>query len=65
MKVAIVAGNTFLKAVAFERVLLRYGASVIVFNSLDTAGTWLGIEVDAVECTLQQLRVQARGRTNQ
>ena len=46
MKVAIVADEAFMKAVAFERVLLRYGASVVVFNFLDNACTWLGIEAE-------------------
>ena len=60
MKVAIVASEAFKKAVAFERVLLRYGASVVVFNFLENACTWLGIAAAEIERTLQQLRDQAR-----
>ena len=65
MKVAIVASEAFKKAVAFERVLLRYGASVVVFNFLENACTWLGIEAEEIERRLRQLRGQARGRTSQ
>jgi len=63
MKVAIVASEAFKKAVAFERVLLRYGASVVVFNFLENACTWLGIAAEEIERLLRQLRGQARGRT--
>jgi hypothetical protein len=65
LKVAIVASEAFKKAVAFERVLLRYGVSVVVFNFLENACTWLGIEAEEIERTLRQLRGQARGRTSQ
>ena len=65
MKVAIVAAEAFKKAVAFERVLLRYGASVVVFNFLENACTWLGIEAEEIERLLRHLRGQARGRTSQ
>ena len=65
LKVAIVASEAFKKAVAFERVLLRYGASVVVFNFLENACTWLGIEAEEIERTLRQLRGQARGRASQ
>jgi hypothetical protein len=56
MKVAIVAGDAFRSAVVFERAIARYGASVIVFNSLDIASRWLGIGADNVERALQLLR---------
>jgi hypothetical protein len=49
MKVAIVAGEPFNKAVIFERAISRYGATAIVFNFLDTACTWLGIEAAEIE----------------
>jgi hypothetical protein len=58
MKAAIVAGpvQAYTKAVAVERRLSRYGASVFVFNALDTACTWLGVNPDEVDRTLQGLR---------
>jgi hypothetical protein len=59
MKVAIVAGVAFMTAVAFEREIARYGASAIVFNSLDIACTWLGIGTDEVERILKLLRTQS------
>jgi hypothetical protein len=65
LKVTIVAAEAFKKAVAFERVLLRYGVSVVVFNFLENACTWLGIAAEEIERTLQQLQGQARGRTSQ
>jgi len=61
MKVAIVAGKAFNKAVIFERVISRYGATAIVFNFLDSACTWLGIDNDEMKRSLQQLRAKARG----
>ncbi len=64
MRVAIVAGDAFDKAVVFERVISRYGASVIVFNVLNTACKWLGIDVTEAKPMLQRLRTQLRGETN-
>jgi hypothetical protein len=58
MRAAIVAGDAFKSAVIFERGIARHGASVIVFNSLDVASTWLGIGVGDVERTLQLLSAQ-------
>jgi hypothetical protein len=61
MKTAIVAADAFEKAVTFERFIYRY-MSVIVFNSLNTACVWLGIQTDEAERALQSLRAQAHGR---
>jgi hypothetical protein len=55
MKVAIVAGKSFNKAVLFERAIARYGATAIVFNFLDSACRWLGIDFKEVRQTLRQL----------
>jgi hypothetical protein len=60
MKAAIVAGDAFQKAVTFERLITRYGASVIVFNSLATACTWLNLNEGEVKGALQDLRLQLR-----
>ena len=62
MKVAIVAGIAFQHAVVFERVLERHGATVIVFNFLDTARKWLNLPSDEVERTFGQLRAQVKGK---
>jgi len=64
MKVAVVAGEAFNEAVIFERVISRYGASVVVFNLLHTACKWLGIDVDEAETMLRGLRTQSRRETN-
>ncbi len=61
MKVAIVAGEPFNKAVLFERAIARYGATAIVFNFPDTACKWLGVDHEEVKRTLQQLRAPSRG----
>jgi hypothetical protein len=63
MKAAVVAGEPFWKAVDFELLISQYGASVIVFNSLSTACTWLGIHADQVDKTLRQLQAAPPGAT--
>lgn len=60
LKVAIVANEAFKKAVIFERFFLRYQPSVIVFNNLETACTWLGISPDTAAHTLRSLRKLVR-----
>jgi hypothetical protein len=64
VRLAIVAGEAFEKAALFDRLFLRYQPSAIVFNSLDIACAWLGIEVDRAERTLQQLLEQSRAGKN-
>jgi hypothetical protein len=60
LKVAIVANEAFKKAVIFERFFLRYQPSVIVFNNLETACTWLGIRPDRAAEALRSLRKLVR-----
>jgi len=57
MRVAIVAGEDFDKAVAFERIIARYGAAAIVFNFPDTARLWLDLDAEDVDRSLRQLRI--------
>ncbi|HVO77104.1 MAG TPA: hypothetical protein VMT60_03880, partial [Candidatus Bathyarchaeia archaeon] len=64
LKVAIVASEVFAKAAIFERLMSLYRLSVIVFNSLDTACTWLGIDADEAERTLQEMGAQSRAGPN-
>jgi hypothetical protein len=64
MRVAIVADNAFWKAIEFERIISRYGASAIVFNTLPTACLWLNLDALEVESRLRQMRAQVRGRPN-
>ncbi len=62
VKMAIVASEEFTKASVFEHILLQYRPSVIVFNSLDTACTWLGIDTCATEKILANMKApSARG----
>ena len=63
MKVAIVAGTGFEKAVAFERVLERHGATAIVFNFLDSARKWLNIDADETNRAVQELYARSRSGT--
>jgi hypothetical protein len=57
---AIVAGDAFVKADAFERLIRRYGLFAFVFNSLNPACAWLGIDATDAGRILQSLRTQAR-----
>ena len=56
LRVAVVAEDAFWKAVAFERLISKYRALVVVFNSLSTACTWLGIDAEKADAKLKQLR---------
>ena len=60
VRAAIVAGDAFVKAGQFERLIARYRPFVFVFNSLNPACRWLGIDREEVEDTLQTLRTGAR-----
>ncbi len=62
LKVAILTHHEFDKAVAFERLLNRYGASVIVFNNPETACKWLGTDPDQAESVLQRIRAARRAK---
>ncbi|HTP00078.1 MAG TPA: hypothetical protein VMJ64_01790 [Anaerolineales bacterium] len=56
MKVAILSETEFERAVKFERILMRYAASAIVFHSADVACTWLGLNDEKVRTVLKRLR---------
>lgn len=58
VKMAIVASEEFSKAAIFEHTLLQYRPSVIVFNSLDTACAWLGIETGVAENIFAKLKAE-------
>ncbi len=60
LKLAIIAHTQFDKVTGFQAVLVRYGASVIVFNHTSAACKWLGIDTDAAEAVLYRLRDAAR-----
>jgi len=68
IRAAIVAEEAFKKSLIFEHFVSRFaadsGASVIVFNMIDGACRWLGIDANQAEQTLRELRAQSRGITN-
>lgn len=60
LRAAIVAQGLFEKAKIFEKIVAGYTPSVIVFNDIDTACVWLGIDVKAADKALQLLREKAQ-----
>jgi len=63
-KMAMVANEAYQMSNIFQRLISKYPLTVIAFNSLDTACTWLDIDADESECALQQLRAKAREGTD-
>jgi hypothetical protein len=57
---AIVAHHTFHEAQMFERNLESQGPRIIVFNNVDTACTWLGVDTTDVRDAIDDLRRQLR-----
>ena len=53
--VAIVAQDAFWDARSFEKALSQHGETVIVFNDLDTACTWLGVDLSSTREHLGQM----------
>ena len=53
VRAAIAAGDAFAKAGVFERLIAPYRPFVFVFNSLNPACGWLGIDAREPERTLQ------------
>jgi len=64
IRAAVVAGEAFEKSVAFERLITPFGPSLFVFNGLETACIWLGIDAGVAERTLRQLRLKAHSPKN-
>jgi hypothetical protein len=56
LKVAIVTQTEFKSATDFERLIVKYLPSVIVFNDLETACLWLGIDIAIALHVLNSLR---------
>ena len=56
LRVAIVADGAFWKAVKFDQLFSREGGRSIVFNSLETACAWLGLDSSDVEQDLRRLQ---------
>jgi len=60
LRAAIVAGDAFVKAGIFERLITRHRPFVFVFNTLNPACDWLGIDVADAQRALESLRIQSR-----
>jgi hypothetical protein len=59
-KIAFVASAAFEKTSTFKRYMSIYPLSIIVFNSLDTACTWLGIDLPETERTIEEIRIAGK-----
>lgn len=59
-RVAVVAGNAFWKSRRFGQLISPFGPSVIVFNDLSKACTYLGIKSTDALKELQELRADMK-----
>jgi hypothetical protein len=55
----LVNKETYERALVFLKEVEGYGVKVIVFNSLDIACTWLGLDVNVARTQLQILQAQS------
>jgi hypothetical protein len=55
----LVNKETYERALVFLKEAEGYGVKVIVFNSIDIACTWLGLDVNAARNQLQALQAQS------
>jgi len=55
----LVNKETYERALVFLKQVEGYGVRVIVFNSLDIACIWLGLDVNVVRTQLQVLRAES------
>lgn len=55
----LVNKETYDRALVFMKEVEGYGVKVIVFNSLDIACTWLGLDVNVARKQLQALQAQS------
>jgi hypothetical protein len=55
VKLAIIAGASYDKALVFEKAFMKYQSSSIVFYDLHSACIWLGLDQDEVEKAIQKI----------
>ncbi len=60
LKQAIIAKSHFSVADAFQEEMSRVGFHCIVFTSLETACTWLGIDIESTKTILRELDATLR-----
>ena len=58
---AVIARDEFRNARRFEDLIASSGLSMVVFNSLDTACLFLGLDVTEASLELDRLRMRLRG----
>ncbi len=59
-RLAVLANDLFGRASKFGTLLSRYGTAVVVFNRLDTACTFLGVDPTDTGQVLEQLHTRLR-----
>ncbi len=59
-QIAIAAGKEFVLSKLFERLVVPYFAAAIVFNHLDTACAWLGLDYIEIEQEILCIRNSMR-----
>ena len=57
-RVALVAGEAFRKSRLFGHFMANYGLTVIVFDDLDMACKWLGVDAGKVQHAIEGLRAR-------
>lgn len=55
----LVNNETYERALVFMKEVEGYGVKVIIFNSLDIACTWLGLDVNVARKQLQALQAES------
>lgn len=61
-RIAVIAADEFRRTSRFESLVKRFGVTMVVFNSLDTACIFLGLDVKDTRQTLEQLRLGLRAQ---
>ncbi|MGE5073030.1 MAG: hypothetical protein ACM3MF_06345 [Anaerolineae bacterium] len=64
-KIAIVPDTAWEQAKLVEKIIASLGARPLVFASLSTACTWLGVDTAEVAMQLERLKAQMRGAAPQ
>jgi hypothetical protein len=59
---AAIAADTFGRASRLSQLVARFGALLVVFNNLDTACTFLDIDLTEARGTIEQLRSRLRSQ---